>query len=362
MGQDGSSPFQHTHFSMYAVGLCALCFICYDSVQGIVQKYDINKKWFYLYGATCLSAYVYVRPLIRRRLGSAASGYINWSTVYIAWLCGAVFYHLPPLESMGFDVRADLSVLLTTFLLSLTTLGALTLVHGAAVALRALRPRLLAPTGGRSVWVAVLLNSANLAVACSSYYSFCGNAAAAKGQHLGRADLKTAVCGRWLAPLPAPEHPAFAGWVLYGEAVGAAGNATAAASGKGAGGEEGAAAAPGAISPVLTMWLTLAAMFVANCGADYAAAAALSAARTADLHGEAQRTRPGRRAVHCTNGRPARPAASGRACALLVPCRLHCRASAARARHPCTRSPSTPPACSTRRAGREPAAAAAPGG
>ena len=47
------------------------------------------------------------------------SGYINFSSVYIGWLCGAVFLHLPSLKSMGLDFRTDVSVLLTLFLLSL---------------------------------------------------------------------------------------------------------------------------------------------------------------------------------------------------------------------------------------------------
>ena len=54
-----------------------------------------------LAGATCLFAYLYLRPLIRRGLGSASRGYINYSAVYICWLLMAVFYHLPSLESMG---------------------------------------------------------------------------------------------------------------------------------------------------------------------------------------------------------------------------------------------------------------------
>lgn len=119
--------------------------------QDIIQRSHINKKWYYLFGAgghwprqarpepavpppaarcpsgsqpllapplapagrgphlhrplragaTCLFAYLYLRPLIRRGLGSASRGYINFSAVYICWLLMAVFYHLPSLESMG---------------------------------------------------------------------------------------------------------------------------------------------------------------------------------------------------------------------------------------------------------------------
>ena len=46
-------------------------------------------------------------------------GYINLYTLYIFWLCSAVFVHLPSLQSMGFDVRADITMLITILLLSL---------------------------------------------------------------------------------------------------------------------------------------------------------------------------------------------------------------------------------------------------
>ena len=39
--------------------------------QGLVQKYELNKKWFYFYAGALGAAYLYLRPLIRRKLGSA---------------------------------------------------------------------------------------------------------------------------------------------------------------------------------------------------------------------------------------------------------------------------------------------------
>lgn len=46
-------------------------------------------------------------------------GYINYYSVYLFWLGSAVFIHLPSFQSMGIDVKADISMLLTIFLLSL---------------------------------------------------------------------------------------------------------------------------------------------------------------------------------------------------------------------------------------------------
>ena len=45
-------------------------------------------------------------------------GFINFYSVYIGWLCSAVFLHLPSFAALGIDVKADVSILLTTFLVS----------------------------------------------------------------------------------------------------------------------------------------------------------------------------------------------------------------------------------------------------
>ncbi len=50
---------------------------------------------------------------------SCCRGYINYYSVYLFWLGSAVFVHLPSFQSMGIDVKADISMLLTIFLLSL---------------------------------------------------------------------------------------------------------------------------------------------------------------------------------------------------------------------------------------------------
>lgn len=91
----------------------------YIYTQEIVLKYHLHKRWYYLYGALCLAAYLYALPSIRRGLGSARRGYVNLSTAYICWLMLAVFYHLPSLETLGIDVRADLSLLLSVACYSL---------------------------------------------------------------------------------------------------------------------------------------------------------------------------------------------------------------------------------------------------
>ena len=98
--------FQHTSIAAYLLATAALCCLFYDStkvgtvsrpaevtlnrswcadavgflcqlcsqrtLQGVLQRYELNKKWYYLWGVTCFFAYLYIRPLIRRGIGSAS--------------------------------------------------------------------------------------------------------------------------------------------------------------------------------------------------------------------------------------------------------------------------------------------------
>lgn len=193
------------------------------------------------------------------------------------------------------------------FLLSLATLGVLHGMYGFAVLLKLADPWLLS-RAPRRAWAPVVLNSMTVALACSTYYSFCGNAAAGAG----RGAVKELVCGRWLPPVTTKQHPAFKSWVLYGEPAGGAGappagggsdssggdNATCLAdsgtcpavgpllgnaSGGGGSGGSSSGVVGQAISPVFTLWLTLVMMFGVNCLADYSAASAIRAAYEAQM-------------------------------------------------------------------------------
>ncbi|KAK9823894.1 hypothetical protein WJX72_006230 [[Myrmecia] bisecta] len=297
-----TKSFEHTHISVYIVGLFAVACVFYDSTQGIIQKYEINKKWFYLYGAIIFFAYLYLRPLIRRTVGSASRGYINFYSVYIAWLCSAVFLHLPGFQTLGIDVKTDLSILLAIFLLSLV---ALTVMHGLyalGAFLKVLTPSLYNPTAGRTELLSIVfLNSMNLAVACSTYYSFCGNAGGG-GQAWSNSligDFKAAVCQKWLHPVGSSSHPAFSRWVIYGEAAGHKEpdgamlpyiNVDIPFDGLGLVGMP----AADVISPVFTLWITLVLLYMVNSMADYQAARVMKAAHTSELrkaHGSSSRRR-----------------------------------------------------------------------
>lgn len=49
---------------------------------------------------------------------------------------------------------------------------------------------------------------------CSSFYSFCGNAA--QQESGGGTEVRDAICGHWLRPVDSADHPRFSRWVLFG--------------------------------------------------------------------------------------------------------------------------------------------------
>lgn len=111
-------------------------------------------------------------------------------------------------------MRADISLLLTIFLLSLVILGLLQALYDGAVLFKLIDPWLHPASGSaRQAWSIVVLNSATLALACSTYYSFCGNAAAGAGGGGGGGgtSVRDLVCSRWLPPVTTREHPVSGG-------------------------------------------------------------------------------------------------------------------------------------------------------
>ncbi|KAH7619432.1 hypothetical protein NADE_006274 [Nannochloris sp. 'desiccata'] len=304
-----ASPLNHTQHAFYVCSFLATLNIFYDSTHLFYERYHLNKKWFYLYGAMFAFGYLYTRPLIRRRFGSASERNINWSSIYAVWLCAAVFYHSPSFASLGLDIKADVSMLIAVFLGSLLILSIINALYGLAVLFRILSPRLLHQNSGpRDAFTTVILNSVNLAIACSLYYSLCGNApsddefaiAGGTASHNSTHGdvVRNSVCEKWLHPLSAVQHPLFSAWVIYGEAV--SNDITTTTAGRGGGGgsssywavSDSATAAAAlvnddsstepAISPVFTTWLTIFAMLVVNSVADYVAGATMSSAYSAE--------------------------------------------------------------------------------
>ncbi|WIA33540.1 hypothetical protein OEZ86_006664 [Tetradesmus obliquus] len=265
--------FQHTQLGVYLAGAFGLVYLWSSSAQGFVDKYHFSKKWFYLYGALCCFAYLYMRPFVRKGLGSAHRGYVNFYSLYIVWLCSALFCHLPSFQTLGIDMKADVSLALSIAASSLLVLG---LLHG--LQLLAIHAKLLAPAPGatrQAVWSCIILNSITLAAACSTYFQLCGNGSVGSTGPLAGGSagfLQDAVCMRYLAPIPTTEYPKFSRWMLSSLAslVGSLPG--------GAPEEHGTV-----ISPVFTMWCTLIALYIINIIADHCAAHEMSADHISEL-------------------------------------------------------------------------------
>jgi hypothetical protein len=206
--------FRHTRYAVYLTTLLSFLCVFYDSAHTLSRDFPINKKWFALLLLTLLFAYLYVRPLIRERLGSASSATINWSAVYAAWLVSSLLYHFPPLDKLGFDIKADLSIALTIFLMSCVPLGCM-------VGLLSFLNKLTS-VGSRELVGVVIMNSMTLAMACSTYFSFCGSGIGnmvTKGRDAHDDEVKQYVCGKLLRPLDVGAYGFYRPYVMYDEAT-----------------------------------------------------------------------------------------------------------------------------------------------
>jgi hypothetical protein len=90
-------------------------------------------------------------------------------------------------------------------------------LHGLQLLL--IRLRLLSPLPGvsaKALWSCVLLNCMVLAVACSTYFSLCGNGGSALEAAASQGPVRRAVCAKWLAPIQTLQYPTFSAWMLYG--------------------------------------------------------------------------------------------------------------------------------------------------
>ena len=104
-------------------------------------------------------------------------------------------------------------------------LGGMYCVHSLLLYLRVLPLRSTARPSGAEAWSLLLLNSATVTLACSTYHSYCGNGGRA-GSKEGTADdggstrggyFQNAVCMKWLHPIRTVDYPLFAAWMTYGE-------------------------------------------------------------------------------------------------------------------------------------------------
>ncbi|EFJ24167.1 hypothetical protein SELMODRAFT_102099 [Selaginella moellendorffii] len=262
-----SYPHEHSRHAMLAVLAGCLFFISTDNFHTLIHRFDNNIKWWSIYAFLLGFFYFFSSPFLVRTIEPSYSNFNRW---YVLWLLVAAVYHLPSFQSMGVDIRMNLSLFLTLFMASVLIL---VLFHISYLGLwyLGLVARL---AGNRPEILTILQNSTVLSIACCVFYSHCGNRGP-KGKPLGRQlsstvlfenllhsnltkwinnwppmhEVKEQVCHNWLGPVgSAADYPVFSKWVVYGEMVC----------------HDACVKTSENISPIFSLWATFIGLYIAN--------------------------------------------------------------------------------------------------
>ncbi|KAH7848647.1 hypothetical protein Vadar_005588 [Vaccinium darrowii] len=258
-------PHEHSRHAIIAVVVGCLFFISSDNMHTLIQKLDSNIKWWSMYGCLLGFFYFFSSPFLGKTIKPSYSNFSRW---YIAWILVAALYHLPSFQSMGLDMRMNLSLFLTIYLSSILFLLVFHVIFlglwyvGLVARVAGKRPEILT----------ILQNCAVLSIACCVFYSHCGNRAILKDKPSPRTfrllsfwkkeeqktwlakflrmnELKDEICSSWFAPVgSASDYPLLSKWVIYGE-LACNGSCPGPANG---------------ISPIYSLWATFIGIYIAN--------------------------------------------------------------------------------------------------
>ncbi|CAA2981512.1 Calcineurin-like phosphoesterase domain, apaH type [Olea europaea subsp. europaea] len=259
-------PHEHSRHAVIAVAVGCLFFISSDNMHTLVQKLDSNIKWWSIYACLLGFFYFFSSPFIGKTIKPSYSNFSRW---YIAWILIAALYHLPSFQSMGVDMRMNLSLFLTIFVSSILFLLVFHVIFlglwyiGLVARVAGKRPAILT----------ILQNCAVISIACCVFYSHCGNRAIMREKTFERRnsgwftlwkkeernswlakfvrmnEFKDQVCSSWFAPVgSASDYPFLSKWVIYGELT---------CSGS-------CAESPDEISPIYSLWATFIGLYIAN--------------------------------------------------------------------------------------------------
>ncbi|KAI3522114.1 hypothetical protein L1887_11593 [Cichorium endivia] len=257
-------PHEHSRHAIIAVVVGCLFFISSDNMHTLIQKLDKNFKWWSIYACLLGFFYFFSSPFVGKTMKPSYSNFSRW---YIAWILVAALYHLPSFQSMGVDLRMNLSLFLTIFISSVFVLLVFHLVF-LGLWYIGLVSRV---AGRRPAFMTIFQNCAVLSVACCVFYSHCGNHAlnerpfgrkdsgffslwnkgernALLAKFLKMYEFKDEVCKSWFAPVgSARDYPLLSKWVIYGEFS---------CSGPCESSDE--------ISPIYSLWATFIGLYIAN--------------------------------------------------------------------------------------------------
>ncbi|GAV69046.1 Metallophos domain-containing protein [Cephalotus follicularis] len=259
-------PHEHSRHAIIAVVVGCLFFISSDNMHTLIEKLDKNIKWWSMYACLLGFFYFFSSPFIGKTIRPS---YKNFSRWYVTWIFIAALYHLPSFQSMGLDLRMNLSLFFTIYVSSILFLLVFHIIFlglwyiGLVSRVAGKRPEILT----------ILQNCAVISVACCVFYSHCGNRAMLRQRPLERRnsgwfpfwkkderntwlakfirmnELKDQVCSSWFAPVgSASDYPLLSKWVIYGEI---------ACSGSCPGSSD-------EISPIYSLWATFIGIYIAN--------------------------------------------------------------------------------------------------
>ncbi|KAE8715500.1 polyadenylate-binding protein RBP47C-like [Hibiscus syriacus] len=259
-------PHEHSRHAIIAVAVGCLFFISSDNMHTLIEKLDKNIKWWSMYACLLGFFYFFSSPFIGKTIKPSYSNFSRW---YIAWILVAALYHLPSFQSMGVDLRMNLSLFLSIYISSILFLLVFHIIFIGLWYL-GLVSRV---AGRRPAMLTILQNCAVISIACCVFYSHCGNRAMLRERPFERKtsnwfsfwkkeerntwlakfvrmnELKNQVCSSWFAPVgSASDYPLLSKWVIYGEL---------ACNGSCPGSSD-------EISPIFSLWATFIGLYMAN--------------------------------------------------------------------------------------------------
>ncbi|KAM3337925.1 hypothetical protein P3S68_032250 [Capsicum galapagoense] len=262
-----SYPYPHEHSRHFVIAVVVGClfFISSDNVHSLIQKFDI--KWWSMYACLLGFFYFFSSPFIGKTIKPSYSNFSRW---YIAWILVAAIYHLPSFQSMGVDLRMNLSLFLTLYVSSILFL---LVFHVIFLGLWYLGLVARLAGGKRPNIMKIFQNCAVISIACCVFYSHCGNLAIVRekrfdwrnsiwlslwnkgegntwlAKFIRMTEFKDQVCKSWFAPVgSARDYPFLSKWVIYGELT--CGGSCAESSDE--------------ISPIYSLWATFIGLYMAN--------------------------------------------------------------------------------------------------
>nr|XP_017217539.1 PREDICTED: uncharacterized protein LOC108195105 isoform X2 [Daucus carota subsp. sativus] len=259
-------PHEHSRHAVIAVVVGCFFFISSDNMHTLIHKLDTSVKWWSMYACLLSFFFFFSSPFFGKTIKPSYSNFTRW---YVGWILVAAVYHLPSFQSMGVDMRMNLSLFMTIYVSSILFLLVFHLIF-LGLWYIGLVSRV---AGKRPEFLTIFQNCAVLSIACCVFYNHCGNRAIMGdktfkrrnsswfklwdkeerntwiAQFIRMNELKDQVCSSWFAPVgSASDYPLLSKWVIYGEI---------ACNGPCPGSSDG-------ISPIYSLWATFIGLYIAN--------------------------------------------------------------------------------------------------